>query len=573
MVATGTRIRQRSGAAVVEALRAEGVEHVFGLVGSHVLEIYDALADTPSIRHITVKHETTASGMADAYGRLTGKPGVALVTAGPGATNSITGVAQAYMAASPMVHISGAVPLGAPYESFHGVDAPDFLVRMFAEVTKWSIAIERPEDIPAILARAFAVATSDRPGPVHVEIPQDVLLAGETEMDPYERQEIPPTPLDSAVLEDLAARVRASRRPLVWAGKGVRSTVAEAELVELAELLDAPVILSGDASGSFPDDHPLSTGQLSLYERTPFQRELAQEADLIIAVGERGETGHAEVLFGTAGDTPVTGIWLGNPGEAADQRSAGGAVASIRTALNQLLEACGDQQRPRDEALRARITRERDGLRDHIMRGVRHDYGDASPMHYGMALDSLPDFVDADTICLGDIGSHNQWTRLVLQATGRNTFIPEGYWGAMGFGLPAAMAAKVAYPDKRVLSVTGDGCFLMSSADFSTAVEYGLNPVIVILNDRQYGMIVGMQQGYYGRKSETELNGPDFVAFSRSFGGDGARVDHPSQMREALEAGFASDRIFVIDATCDYRFPPYNFAQATEEFRRELASG
>ncbi|HUG13886.1 MAG TPA: thiamine pyrophosphate-binding protein [Thermomicrobiales bacterium] len=574
MVAMGTRtrIRQRSGAAVVEALRAEGVEHIFGLVGSHVLEIYDALADTPSIRHVTVKHETTASGMADAYGRLTGRPGVALVTAGPGATNSITGVAQAYMAASPMVHISGAVPLNAPYESFHGVDAHDFLVRMFAEVTKWSVAVERPEDIPGVLARAFAVATSGRPGPVHVELPQDVLLAEATEMEPYERQEIPPTPLDERNLHELTQQIRASRRPLIWAGKGVRSTLAEAELIELAELLQAPVILSGDATGSFSDTHPLSTGQLSLYERAPFQRELAQEADLIIVIGERGVTGHADGLFDTVGDTPVTGVWLGNDGEAIDPRAIGGARADIRTGLNQLIEACGDQQRPQDDALRARIAQERDGLRAHIMEGVRREYGDQSPMHYGMALDALPDFVDAGTICLGDIGSHNQWTRLLVQATGRNTFVPEGYWGAMGFGLPAAMAAKVAYPDKRVLSVTGDGCFLMASADFSTAVEYGLNPVIVILNDRQYGMIVGMQEDYYGRKSETELNGPDFVAFSRSFGGDGARVDHPSQMRAALEAGFASDRIFVIDAACDYRFPPYDFAKATEEFRREMSS-
>lgn len=568
-VTTRSRATKRSGAAVVEALIGEGVRHVFGLVGSHVLEIYDALADTPSIRHITVKHETTASGMADAYGRLTGRPGVALVTAGPGATNSITGVAQAYMAASPMVHISGAVPTNASYESFHGVDKADFLVRMFAEVTKWSVSIERAEDIPEVLSRAFAIATSDRPGPVHVEIPQDVLLAEATEMVDY-RMDVPaPEALDSDALDTLVRAIQASRRPLIWAGKGVRATVAEATLAELAELLEAPVIQAGDASGSISDTHPLSTGQLSVYERTPFQRELAREADLIIAVGERGATGHADALFGTAGDTPVVGIWLGNPGESADPRAAGGGVADIATALDQILEACGDQQRPRDDAMRDRIAHERDGLRAHIMEGVRRDYGDQTPMHYGLALDSLNDFVDADTICLGDIGSHNQWTRLVLQATGRNSFIPEGYWGAMGFGLPAAMAAKVAFPEKRVVTVTGDGCFLMASADFATAVEYGLNPVVVILNDRQYGMIVGMQEGYYGRKSETELNGPDFVAFSRSFGGDGVRVEHPSQMRAALAQGFASDRIFVIDAICDYRYPAYDFARATEEFRNK----
>lgn len=564
MATSRVKVRQRSGAAVVEAFKAEGVAHVFGLVGSHVLEIYDALADAPSIRHITVKHETAASGMADAYGRLTGKPGVALVTAGPGATNSLTGVAQAYMAASPVVHISGAVPTGAAYESFHGVDQPDFLVRMFADVTKWSVAIERPEEIPHVLSRAFAIATSGRPGPVHVEIPQDILLADATEMDVYQRTEIPPVKLSDSDLGSLLELIRGSRQPVIWAGKGVRATFAQEELAELALLLEAPVILSGDAAGALPDTHSLSTGQLALYDRTPLQKALAAEADLILVAGERGGTGHADVIFSLA-DAPVAGIWLGNEGEGPDPRSARGAVADIRVALNQLIEACGDQQRPVDPALRQRIARGKDHLREHIRRQIRRDYGQASPMHYGVALDALPEFVDADTIVLGDIGSHNQWTRLLLRTLNRNTYVPEGYWGAMGFGLPAAMAAKLAYPEKKVIAVTGDGCFLMASADFATAVESGLNPVIVILNDRQYGMIVGMQEGYYGRASQTALDGPDYVAFARSFGADGMRVDRPEQMRAALERGLASPTIFVIDATCGYRFPPYDLVKASEE--------
>lgn len=557
-------VRQRSGAAIVEALKAEGVEHIFGLVGSHVIEIYDALVDAPEIRHITVKHETTASGMADAYGRLTGKPGVVLVTAGPGATNSLTGVAQAYMSASPLIHISGAVPNGASYESFHGVDKPDFLVRIFEEVTKWSVAITRPEDIPEVFARAFALATSGRPGPIHIEIPQDVLMAKPTLMAPYARQAIAPVRLSDADLGQLVNQIRASRRPVIWAGKGVRATFAHDALAELAELLEAPVILAGDAAGSLPDTHPLSTGQLSLYARTPLQRELAAEADLILAIGERGGTGHADGLFAVT-SAPVVGIWLGNEGEGPDARARGGAVADLPVALGQLIESCGDQQRPVNQELRARIARGKDDLRRHIRDGIRRDYGAARPLHYGVALDALPEMVDGDTIVLGDIGSHNQWTRLVLQSLNRTTFTPEGYWGAMGFGLPAAMAAKLAFPDKKVITVTGDGCFLMASADFSTAVEFGINPVVVILNDRQYGMIVGMQEGTYGRVSETALTGPDFVAFARSFGADGVRVDEPEQFRAALERGLASPTIFVIDVICDFRFPTYDLARAAAE--------
>lgn len=560
-IAESVSTARRSGAAIIEALLAEEVEYIFGLVGSHVLEIYDALHDAPEIRHITCKHENNAAVMADAYGRLTGKPGVVVVTAGPGATNSLTGVAQAYMAASPLIHISGAVPRGASMESFHGVDGESFLVPMFAEVTKWSVTIQCPEDIPAVFAKAFAIATSDRPGPVHIEIPQDVLLHKPVEIPAYARQETAPTLLSRDALDAIAAKVRESQRPVIWAGKGVKATFSADGLAELAELLEAPVIMSGDAAGALPDTHPLSTGQHNLYQRSPLHVDLASEADLIVAVGERGGTVHADGIF-QASEAPVVGLWLGNACEAADKRSVAGDVADIRAGLDQLIETLGDQQRPRNSDLRDRIARGRDGVRAHVRERVRTDHGNASPMHYGMAIDALLDVLDEDVICMGDIGTHNQWTRMLVQSLNRNTYIPEGFWGAMGYGLPAAIAAKLVHPDKRVLTVTGDGCFLMASADFSTAVEYGINPVILILNDSQYGMIVGMQERMYGRKSETALSGPDFVAYARAFGGDGMRVETPDQMAEALKRGFSSDRIFVIDAICDYQFPNYDLEGA-----------
>lgn len=566
---TATVTRRRSGTAIVEALEAEGVEYIFGLVGSHVLEIYDALNDS-TIKHITCKHENSASGMADAYGRLTGKPGVVLVTAGPGATNSLTGVAQAYMAASPLIHISGAVPRGASMESFHGVDGEQFLVPTFREVTKWSVSIQSPEDIPEVFAEAFRIATSGRPGPVHIEVPQDVLLHEASDIPAYVRREAAPVALERHDLDEIVNLVRKSERPVIWAGKGVKAAFADAELVELAELLEAPVILSGDAAGAIPDTHPLAAGQLSLYARTPLERQLASEADLVLAIGERGGTGHADGMFGLA-TAPVAGVWLGNDGENRDGRAVAGAVADIKTGINQLIEALGDQQRPHDDQLRARIERGKHGVRREITRRIKAEFGESRPMHYGVALEALAGMIDDDVICLGDIGTHNQWTRMLVSSVNRNTYIPEGFWGAMGFGLPAAIAAKLACPEKKVLTVTGDGCFLMASADFGTAVEYGINPVILILNDRQYGMIVGMQRGMYGRKSETELAGPDFVAFARSFGGDGVRVESPEQMAEALEAGFNSDRIFVIDAICDYQFPNYDMDAAMSAVEEEIS--
>ena len=567
----GTVVHQRAGDAIVEALRAEDVSHVFGLVGSHVVEIYDALLNAPEIRHITVKHETTASGMADVYGRLTGKPGVCLVTAGPGATNSLTGVAQAYMAASPLIHICGAVPRGASFESFHGVDRDTFLLPMFEEVTKWSVAVERPEDIPAIMAEAFRIAVSDRPGPVHIEFPQNVLDGRSVEMPQYQAAPVQHSRLDQSTLDAIVTQLAASSRTVIWAGKGVKATFAQAELAELAELLEVPVILSGDAAGGLPDVHPLSSGQHSLYQLTPLQRDLLNESDLVLVVGERGGTGHADRLF-NATSTPAGGIWLGNPGEEPDERSSFGSVGHVRTSLNQLIEAAGGLQRGWSETLRERLAKEKRELRDAVMGWVDAEFGERRPMHYGTALAELTDRVDDRTIVLGDIGEHNQWTRLLVETRNRETFIPEGYWGAMGFGLPAAMTAKLLRPDHKVIAVTGDGCFLMASADFSTAVENGINPVIIVLNDQQYGMIVGMQRHAYGRVSNTRLDGPDFVAFARSFGADGVRVDDPADMGAAIDRGLKSDVIFVIDVRCDFDFPGYDFDSALETYRRGQAT-
>lgn len=569
MVETRNRVKQRAGAAIIEALKAEQVEVVFGLVGSHVVEIYDALVDAPEIRHITVKHEGGASCMADAYGRLTGKPGVCIVTAGPGSTNSLTGVAQAYMSASPLIHIAGAVPTNGSRESFHGVDDPAFLMPMFEQVTKWSVSVKAMDEIPAVMAKAFQTATSGRPGPVHIEIPEDILRGDATEMDVYVPLPTLITPLKQAAQAKLIDSIAASRRPVIWAGKGVKATFADGALAELAELLEAPVILASDAAGGLPDTHPLSTGQPSLYARTPLQRDLLSGADLIVVIGERAHTVHADQLFGLT-DAPVVGLWLGNPGETADDRGVAGAVADIQQGLNQLIEALGGQQRVTDIELRARIAREKRGVPEAALAMARRDFGRHQPMHYGLAIEALRDAVDEDVIVMGDIGQHNQWTRLVVETVNRNSYLPEGFWGAMGFGLPAAMAAKVAFPAKKAMCVTGDGCFLMASSEFATAVEYGLNPVIVILNDRQYGMIVGMQEAAYGRISQTELNGPDFVAFARSFGGDGVRVERPEEMAAALQQGFASDVIFVIDALCDFRVPSYDLEAATRAVREGM---
>jgi acetolactate synthase-1/2/3 large subunit len=236
-------VRKTSAAqAVVDALIAEKVEFVFGLTGTHVLPLFDALADAHQLRHIVTKHESNAAFMAGMVGHLTGRPGVALVTAGPGATNSLTGVAQAYAASLPLVHISGDVPLHAGNEAYHGVDRRDFLHRMFADVTKWSARVERPEEIPDFLSRAFAVAASGRPGPVHVDIPWDIVEATEVKVAPYRASPVEKQAPPQEVVERVRLALMAARRPMICAGRGVLVQRAEEELLALAEALSAPVL-------------------------------------------------------------------------------------------------------------------------------------------------------------------------------------------------------------------------------------------------------------------------------------------------------------------------------------------
>ena len=281
------RKEMHAGEAVAEALREEGVERVYSVPGSHIHPIYDGLSRVKSIRFVTCKTEPNTSLMADAYGRLTGKPGVCLVTAGPGGLISMAGVAQAYGAASPMVHIGGAVPLKADKEAFHGVDDPAFVHEMFKKITKWSARVARMEDIPEVMAQAFRVARSGRPGPVHVELPRvsdysEYILQEARAVLPGYRVSptVVPQP-DAKDVQRFAKRLMEARAPVIAAGKGVIRRRALAELAALAEKLQAPVVFAQDAIGVIPESHPFFAGHFQHYRSHPLCVDALNNTDLI----------------------------------------------------------------------------------------------------------------------------------------------------------------------------------------------------------------------------------------------------------------------------------------------------
>ena len=544
--------RKSAGQAVVEALVSEKVDTVFGLAGSHIHAICDALIDAESIRFVVCKHENNAALMADTYGRLTGRPGVCLVTAGPGATNSMTGVAQAYAAASPVIHITGTVARRARKGDFHGLDRAGFLHRAFRDVTKWSVRVDEVEDIPRVMAEAFSIATSGRPGPVHIDLPVDLLEEPPAEVWSYDGTPAGPAAVDQELVDRLAEMFLAAKRPMICSGVGVRASRATTELIELAECLGAAVTFPRNAVGIFPTLHGLSAGAFMTYPPNPFPLQLVERADALLVVGMRARTSAAEILDRHA---PEAYAYLTPEGEddLSDQAAISASVDS-GALLAGLTARLSHEKRTPSNWAEPQIAEARELLRsglDQTVEGCRAQ----KPLHFGLALKELIPLLDEDALVVADIGNHGVWASWYFELHGRQTFLEPGTWGAMGFAVPGAIAGKLAFPERQVVGITGDGAFLMSCSDFGTALEAGTKIVMVVLNDHRYGMIHALQTQDYGRTIGTELRSPDLVKFAQSFGALGIRVENDSELKGALTTALNAGSPVIVDVICGYDFP------------------
>jgi len=514
--------------------------------GSHIHPIYDGLSRVNSIRFITCKQESNVSLMADAYGRLTGRPGVCLVTAGPGGLNSMAGVAQAYGAASPMIHIGGAVPLKAEREAFHGVDDPAFVNEMFRKITKWSARVERIQDIPEIMAKAFHIARSGRPGPVHVELPRvsdysEFILQEERAVLPEYR------PLPAVVakpeakdVDHYAKRLMEARAPVIAAGKGIIRQRAMKELAELSMKLQAPVITAQDAIGVIPEDHPLFAGHFQHYRSYPLCIEALKRTDLVLGVGLRAGTAELAELKERA---PEKNLILVGFDDAPDSRYEGEdqRVADPKLFLAALLERLGNYQRPRDEALIRQMADKKAAVRASLAAQNAPHRGDR-PIHPGVLMDAMNAVLDDDSVVASDVGNCQMWTRTFRRIANPESFMQSGVWNAMSYGLPTAIVAKMEYPDRNVVAIAGDGAFLMTSGDLPTAAEYGANILIIILNDGAFGQTFMQQTNIYGHTYGTTFRSPHFADLAKACGAEGIRVDDPKEVESALRQALAATK-------------------------------
>jgi acetolactate synthase I/II/III large subunit len=537
------------GHAAIEVLQVNGVDVVFGLNGDHVLRLYEGLADLGGITHVTVKHENNAALAAEAYGRLTGRPGVVLVTAGPGALNSISGVASAMASGAPLVSLSGAVPSGAAAETFHGVETVDFTERAFAPVTKSSRRVTHADEIQDALGEAFALAVAGRPGPTHVEVTRDVL-----EGDPFEAPRPAPTPAPSAEvapdLDQALDRLRAARRPVIVAGKGAWYPLVSAALISLAEALEAPVCHTWEGHGAMPTVHPLSLGPYRIVESHPAVLAELNAADLIVGVGVRVGTEPFRALHDEHGERLLILDAADAPAQA--YGPAIDSVPSLAASLRALARAVG----PSPTAGSARATcasAQRSLARGLEVEMQRHAGG--RPWHIGRAISALSDRLTPEMVVTSDVSNVKLWVPFQLRTFGPHSHVQAGSWGTMGYALPAALGAAFAYPRRKIVALAGDASFLMSSSDLVTLAQHQLPVVIGVHHDGRIGMIEYMQKMAGRGPYATEIGEVDYAKLAEAAGVKGIRVDEPSRIGPAWDEALAEDGPVLIEFVAGHDFP------------------
>jgi len=519
----------------IKCLENEGVEYIFGIPGEENLDVMDALLDS-SIKFVTTRHEQGAAFMADVYGRLTGKAGVCLATLGPGATNLVTGVADANMDNAPVIAIAGQAATTRLHKESHQVLD---LVNMFRPLTKYSTQILEPENIPEIVRKAFKLAQVEKPGACFIDFPENVAEMQVDEEPLHVQFATPPYPSAEKV-EQAAGIISNARFPIVMAGNGVIRSNCSDQLVQFAEKLNIPVATTFMAKGAIPGSHELSLGTVGLqahdYVSCGFDR-----ADVIVCVGYDIVEYHP-YLWHKSLDRKIIHI-DSRPAEVDKHYIlAAGVVGDIGTALNQIAAKA-----------RRHSGREYSSLHDTIMEELQWGAGaDDFPVKPQRIMHDLHEALASEDIVISDVGAHKMWMARMWQAERPNTCIISNGFASMGIAVPGAIAASLAYPDRKAVAVTGDAGFLMNSQEIETAMRLGTPIVILIWTDSAYGLIEWKQRVQFGRPSHIKFNNPDFVKYAESFGAKGYCVESADQLLPTLKEAMNDGTVSIIECPVDY---------------------
>ncbi len=531
--------------ALIEALKEENVEHIFGLPGGAVIDIYDVLHQEDDIRHILTRHEQAAAHAADAYARVTEKPGVCIATSGPGATNITTGMANALMDSSPVISITGQVP-----KHLLGVDAfqeADVLSTMIPN-TKHNFMLREPERIPERVNYAFKVAQKGRPGPVHIDFPKDVQNEEFDAQIPTEAdydKKIKTEP-EKEKIKEAVEMVADSEKPLIFVGGGIVKSKSWPELREFVEELNVPVVTSTMAKGAIPEGDDLCLGMLGMHGRMPANIAVT-EADVLLAIGARFDDRQTGDVNHFAPKADIIHIDIDAVEIGKNIRVELPITADAKTALKRMLDYIDKENISRGKNdWNERLNKLQDKFEPEM------DYDD-TPIKPQRVMKEFMETLDDDAILTTEVGQCQMWAAHFYEMNNPKHFITSGGLGTMGFGFPAAIGAKIGAPDKQVVDIAGDGSFMMNSQELATVVEEDIPVVVAILNNEYLGMVKQWQDMFYDeRRSETNLgSSPDFVKLAESYGAYGDRIKKPSEIAPKLEGALESGKPAVLDIVID----------------------
>lgn len=516
----------KGGDILIECLKAQGVSAVFGMPGTQNIQIYDALLRRGSgvIDHYLVRHEYAATQMADGFARATGEPGVAITVPGPGASNASTGILEAFTDCAPVLLITGQSDSSLyskhPSKMFHGLDQMHF----FESITKYCAIAHTVAEIPVVVENAFKAMRNGRPGPTMLEFPMDVVTGeGDVQIPPrVERSEL--SPPDNADLSTAVETIRNAKMPLIFAGSAVFHSNARNELRLLAEKLNAPVIVTRNGKGVLSEDHPLALQICYGY----LGREALERSDCLIGIGPRF----------TSIDSRNWSLELPQPFVQIDEdpNEIGleypcdvGVVGDLKLTLQALIED---------------VTPGENGW-DAVLTELRAKFDAQPPLP---VIHELQDVLPRDTIYAIDVHALGYASFAEFPIYDPRTFLYPNIGVALGHAYPAAIGAKVAYPDKPVICFSGDGGFLMGAVEMATAMKYGINVVAIVVNDGALSAIKGSQiKGCEGRTIDTDLLNPDFVEFAGSFGAYAKRVEDLAGFKDALRDALAAEKPALIE--------------------------
>jgi acetolactate synthase-1/2/3 large subunit len=523
---------------LVQCLENEGVEYVFGLPGEENLHVLEALKYS-NIRFITTRHEQGAAFMADVYGRLTGKAGVCLSTLGPGATNLMTGVADANLDRAPLVAITGQVGTDRMHiESHQYLD----LVAMFAPVTKWNAQIVRPSNTPEIVRKAFKIAQTEKPGAVHIDLPENIAAMAAVGK-PLKKDSQEKIYAAFSSIEKAAELISKAEHPLILVGNGGIRANASKMLTDFATKLNIPVANTFMGKGVIRYTHPLALWAVGLQQRDYISCGF-DRADLVICVGY-DLIEYSPKKWNPNGDIPIIHINMTSAEVDSSYIPAVEVVGDISDSLQEILARADRTGKPAPYAvdLRAEI------LKDYL----QYSKDDAFPIKPQKIIYDLRQVMGPDDIVISDVGAHKMWMARHYHCERPNTCIISNGFAAMGIAIPGAIAAKLVHPEHRVVAVTGDGGFMMNCQELETALRVGTPFVTLIFNDGGYGLIEWKQYNQFGESAFVKFGNPDFVKFAESMGLKGYRVESCLDLMPILKEALEQDVPAVIDCPVDYQ--------------------